>query len=230
VQEAAIWGRGQRARANDAAFTNGIAAHAFELDDYHNAKAHPGAVVVPAALAIAERVDASGEDCLLAIVIGYETLIRTAMVLDPIATRKRGWHLTGVAGTLGAAAACASLLRLDAEHTACALGLAGTQSSGLFAFNADGAMSKRFHAGRAAQAGVVAAELAARGFTGPTAFYEADDGGLLRAFSDAPVKERLVTGLGDIYEATQISFKPYSCCGSTHAYIDVFVFSAYESD
>jgi 2-methylcitrate dehydratase PrpD len=91
----------------------------------------------------------------------------------------RGWHLTGACGPFGAAAACAILLGLDAERTAWALGLAGTQGAGLWAFNADGTMSKRLHAGKAAHSGVLAAELAAAGFSGPTQIYETQDGGFL---------------------------------------------------
>jgi 2-methylcitrate dehydratase PrpD len=96
----------------------------------------------------------------------------------------RGWHLTGTCGTFGAAAAAAVILGLDAETTASALGLAGTQSAGLWAFNADGAMSKRIHPGRSAQSGVVAALLAARGFEGPRHILEAPDGGFPAATSD----------------------------------------------
>ncbi len=218
---ASVWGAPVPSlRAADAALVNGVAAHSFELDDYHQAKIHPGAVVIPAALALGEALDAPGPALITAIAAGYEVMTRTALALDPVAARLRGWHLTGVCGPLGAAAACASLLGLDTERTARALGLGGTQGSGLFAFNADGSMSKRFHPGRAACAGVLAAELAAGGFDGPTQIYEADDGGFLRTFSDASKPERLTTGLGAAYYTDAIAFKPYSCCGSLHGYID----------
>lgn len=218
---ASIWGSPDlRVRAADAALANGVAAHAFELDDYHNVKIHPGAPVIPAAIALGERIDANGVDLITAVAAGYETMIRTAAAIGPLAGRLRGWHLTGVCGTLGAAAACASLLDLNEEHTAWALGLAGTQSAGLFAFNADGAMSKRLHPGRSAQAGVFAAELAARGFTGPTQVYETADGGLLSTMSGSQNVAALTHGLGTQYLSEEINFKPYSCCGSTHAYID----------
>ena len=185
MQRASAWGEpAPTLRAADAALTNGVAAHALEIaDDYHNAKVHPGAAVIPAALALAEALDLDGVAVMTAIAAGYETMIRTALALGPIPARLHGWHLTGVTGTLGAAAAAASPLGLDAERTTWALGLAGTQSAGLFAFNADGAMSKRIHAGRAAHAGVFAAEIAARGYTGPTSVYEFDDGGILKTFA-----------------------------------------------
>lgn len=219
--KARAWGAGRPAlRAADAAMVNGTAAHAFELDDYHNSKLHPGAVVIPAALAIAEEQHVSGERLVTAIAAGYEVMIRSSLALQPSAARLRGWHLTGVCGPFGAAAACALLLGFDAERTAWALGLAGTQGAGLWAFNADGTMSKRLHAGKAAHSGVLAAELAASGFTGPTQIYEFHDGGFLKAHSDASDPAPLTQDLGRVYHLDTTAIKPYSCCGSTHAYVD----------
>ena len=217
---ATVWGEaGPSLRPADAALVNGVAAHAFELDDFI-AKLHPGAVVVPAALALGERLDSAGNALETAVVAGYEVMVRASRALDPNAARLRGWHLTGVCGPLGAAAAGAVLLGLDEEAAAWALGLGATQGSGLFAFNADGAMSKRLHPGRAAHAGVMAAELAAMGFTGPASVLETDDGGFLDAFSDAAEPERLLEGLGREWAVEQVYFKPYSCCGSLHSYVD----------
>ena len=219
--EATVWGDANATlRAADAAMVNGIAAHAFELDDYHNAKLHPGAVVIPAAIAVAERLNSTGAELVTAIAAGYEVMIRSSLALNPSAARLRGWHLTGVCGPFGAAAACASLMKLGAEQCAWALGLGGTQGAGLWAFNADGTMSKRLHAGKAAHAGVLAAELAQMGFTGPTQIYEYADGGVLKAFSDASDPAPLTHDLGGTYHLDKTSIKPYSCCGSTHSYID----------
>ena len=219
--ECSAWGEARASlRAADAALVNGTAAHAFELDDYHNAKLHPGAVVVPAALALAEKIGATGKRLVTAIVAGYEVMIRSSLALNPSATRLRGWHLTGVCGPFGAAAAGASLLGLNDEQTAWALGLGGTQGAGLWAFNADGTMSKRLHAGKAAHSGVLAAELAALGFTGPTQIYEYQDGGVLKAFSDASDPAPLTKDLGGVYQLDATAIKPYSCCGSTHSYVD----------
>ncbi len=219
--EATVWGEtAPSLRASDAALVNGTAVHAFELDDYHQAKLHPGAVVIPAAVAMVEKLGLNGEQLVTAIAAGYEVMIRSSLALNPSAARLRGWHLTGVCGPLGAAAACASLLKLNEEQTAWALGLAGTQGSGLWAFNADGTMSKRFHAGRAAQSGVMAAELAALGFTGPTQIYEFHDGGVLKAFSDASDPAPLTRDLGKVFHLDATSIKPYSCCGSAHSYVD----------
>jgi len=217
---ATVWGESQPSlRPADAALVNGVATHAFELDDFI-AKLHPGAAVVPAALALGERLDAGGAEIETAVVAGYEVMVRASRALDPNAARLRGWHLTGVCGPLGAAAAGAVLFGLDEEATAWALGLGATQGSGLFAFNADGAMSKRLHPGRAAHAGVMAAELAAMGFTGPASVLETDDGGFLDAFSDAASPDRLLEGLGSEWAVEQVYFKPYSCCGSLHSYVD----------
>ena len=219
--EAHVWGEARPSlRAADAALVNGTAAHAFELDDYHNAKLHPGAVVVPAAIAVAEKLNSTGAELVTALAAGYEVMIRSSLALNPSAARLRGWHLTGVCGPFGAAAACASLLKLNTEQTAWALGLAGTQGAGLWAFNADGTMSKRLHAGKAAHWGVLAAELAQLGFTGPTQIYEFEDGGVLKAFSDASDPAPLTRDLGAVYHLDQTSIKPYCCCGSTHSYVD----------
>jgi len=206
-------------RPGDAALLNGVAAHAFELDDF-SAKLHPGAVVLPAALAVAEARGASLADLETATALGYETMIRVSLALDPNKARLRGWHLTGVVGPLGAAVAVAKLLGLGPEQTRWALGLAATQGAGLFAFNADGAMSKRLHPGKAAQSGLLAADLAQRGFTGPATVLEVEDGGYLRAFSDHWSIEPLGDGLGQDWRLMGTNFKPYACCGSVHAYVD----------
>jgi 2-methylcitrate dehydratase PrpD len=222
--EATVWGENlPTLRAADAALVNGVAAHGFELDDYHAAKLHPGAVVIPAAMALGEKLDSNGETLVTAIAAGYEVMIRSSLALNPSAARLRGWHLTGICGPFGAAAAGAVLLGLDAERTAWALGLGGTQGAGLWAFNADGSMSKRFHAGRAAYSGVLAAELAAAGFTGPASIYEFHDGGVLKAYSDAADPAPLTAELGTVFRLDNSRIKPYSCCGSTHSYVDAAI-------
>jgi 2-methylcitrate dehydratase PrpD len=217
---ARLWGNAEATmRPADAALVNGVAAHAFELDDF-SAKLHPGAVVLPAALAVAEARGSSLEDLLVATALGYETMIRISLALDPNKARLRGWHLTGVVGPLGATIAVAKLMGLTPEQTVWALGLAATQGAGLFAFNADGAMSKRLHPGRAAQSGIMAAELAAKGFTGPGTVLEVEDGGYLRAFSDDWTLEPITEGLGEDWRLLDVNFKPYACCGSVHCYVD----------
>lgn len=219
-EEATLWANDFQGPAANVALGLGTMIHSFDFDDYHNAKLHPGAAVLPAALAMAEKEGSSGKDLLTAMVAGYETMIRVSLATGPASSRQRGWHLTGTCGTFGAAAAAGKILHLDPEGMASALGLAGTQSAGLWAFTADGSESKRFHPGRAAQSGILAALLAKQGFRGPTQILEAKDGGFCQATSDSFDLRRLTAGLGKKYEAEEVVLKPYSCCGSLHSTID----------
>lgn len=221
--EAALWGRGTRVAAVNSVLAAGTAIHSFDFDDHSRAKIHPGAVVVPVVLGLGQRDRVHGDVLLTALVAGYETMNRVSLAANPGRARMRGWHLTGAAGTLAAAAAASVVLGLDAKTTASALGLAGTQSAGLWAFTADGAMSKRLHPGRAAQSGVMAALLAQRGFLGPRQILEAEDGGLLFAMSDAFRPGEITRGLGSEWRADANCFKPHSCCGSNHACVDAAI-------
>ncbi|SPC12279.1 MmgE/PrpD family protein [Cupriavidus oxalaticus] len=218
--EAALWGGGVRISAVNSVLAGGTAIHGFDFDDHSRAKIHPGALVVPVALALAERQRSRGEVILAAMAAGYETMNRVSQAANPGRARMRGWHLTGTTGTLAAAATASVMLGLDADTTASALGLAGTQSAGTWAFTADGGMSKRMHPGRSAQAGVMAALLAQRGFAGPHYILEAEDGGLLFGMSDTPRPEKLTEELGSRWHADETCFKPHACCGSNHACID----------
>jgi len=148
---------------------------------------------------------------------------RVSQAANPGRARMRGWHLTGTCGTFAAAATASVILGLDAATTASALGLAGTQSAGLWALTADGSMSKRMHPGRAAQNGVAAALLAARGFEGPRHILEAEDGSFLFGMSDAPRPERITEGLGSLWHTDATCFKPHACCGSNHACVDAAI-------
>ncbi|GAA5233895.1 MmgE/PrpD family protein [Verticiella sediminum] len=218
--EAALWGGGERISVLNSVLAGGTAIHSFDFDDHSRAKIHPGALVVPVVLALGERQRADGAVMLAAMAAGYEAMNRVSQAANPGRARMRGWHLTGTAGTFAAAAAASVMLGLDADTTASALGLAGTQSAGTWAFTADGGMSKRMHPGRSAQAGVMAALLAQRGFAGPRYILEAEDGGLLFGMSDAPRPALLVEGLGRRWHADETCFKPHACCGSNHACID----------
>ena len=160
---ASVLGTGLRRSPEVAAFVNGGLSHIVEMDDLHRASVlHPGAVVIPAALAAAEIADASGGEFLAAVVAGYEVAIRIGEAVGK--RHYRYFHNTATCGVFGAAAAAGWLLGLDADQMVWAFGNAGTQACGLWEFNADGAMSKHLHAGRAAAAGLVAAELGGRGF------------------------------------------------------------------
>lgn len=218
--EAGLWCGGTRLNAGNSALAAATAVHSFDFDDHSRAKIHPGAIVVPVALAMAERGGVSGERILAAMAAGYETMNRISQAANPSRARMRGWHLTGTCGSFAAAATASVMLGLDASTTASALGLAGTQSAGLWAFTADGSMSKRLHPGRAAQAGIHAALLAAKGFTGPRHILEAEDGGFLFAMSDTPRPWMVTENLGRRWHTEETCFKPHACCGSNHACVD----------
>lgn len=221
--EVGLWGAHQRVSVGHSVLASGTAVHSFDFDDHSRAKIHPGAIVIPVALAVGEREKAPGSVVMAAIAAGYETMNRVSQAANPSRARMRGWHLTGTCGTFAAAATASVILGLDAQTTASALGLAGTQSAGLWAFTTDGSMSKRMHPGRAAQDGVTAALLAQRGFEGPRYILEAEDGGFLFAMSDTPRPGRISEGLGRVWHSDATCFKPHACCGSNHACVDAAI-------
>ncbi|HXD55810.1 MAG TPA: MmgE/PrpD family protein [Solirubrobacteraceae bacterium] len=172
--ECTVVGRAGRLPARDAALVNGTASHALDFDDVNmRVVCHVSAAVVGAALALGERLDASGEELLAAYVAGYETASRVAVAIGP-EPYLRGFHATGTVGAFGAAAACARLLGLDPGATARALGIAASGAAGVK--RNFGTMTKPLHAGRACETGLLAAELAGRGFTAATDAIEADQG------------------------------------------------------
>ena len=219
-EESTLWLQGFKGPSTTISLGLGVMIHSFDFDDYHNAKIHPGAVVVPAAITVGERLGACGKSVLTAMVAGYETMIRVSLATGPVSSRLKGWHLTGTTGTFAAAAAAGNLLGLNEDEMASALGMAGTQSAGLWAFIADGAMSKRFHPGRSSQSGVMAALLAQKGYKGPTKILEAEDGGFCKATSDRVNFSLATEGLGKRFLSNDVTIKPYSCCGSIHSSID----------
>jgi 2-methylcitrate dehydratase PrpD len=218
--EAGLWGGQTRVSVGNSVLAAGTAIHSFDFDDHSRAKIHPGALVLPVVLALGQREGADGATVMAAMAAGYETMNRVSQAANPSRTRMRGWHLTGTTGTFAAAAAASVILGLDAATTASALGLAGTQSAGLWAFTADGGMSKRMHPGRSAEAGVTAALLAARGFDGPRYILEAEDGSFLFGMSDSPRPGMITQGLGTVWHTDATCFKPHACCGSNHACVD----------
>lgn len=219
---ARLWGTPLRERPATAALLNGIAAHALELDDSDGCD-HSGAVVVPAVLAAASLRPASGADIVRATLLGYEVARR---VMDAsggyAACNAAGWHSTGTCGSFGAAAAAAAVLRLDEREHAWALGLAGSFTGGVWAFIDDGAMSKRLHAGRAAENGLTSAALARAGFTGPLNIFEAEWGGYFSTYVPATASPpELVAALGETWRVSQASIKPHASCRDTHSAVDV---------
>jgi 2-methylcitrate dehydratase PrpD len=199
---------------NFAALANGTMMHALDVDDGHRAASgHPGAAVVPAVLAVGEELGSSGEEVITAIAAGYDGMAKTAMSVQT-SHRERGFHATATTGCIGAAAAVATLYDLDTDGVADAIGLGGTQAGGLFEFMAEGSSAKRFHPGRAALAGILAAGMAANGFDGPDTIIEGKDG-FARAFADEYDLSQF-ENLGDPFEVTQNYLKPYPACRHIH--------------
>ena len=216
-----VWGDPGKYPLATAAMINAMLAHTLELDDVHTAsKTHGSASLIPAAWSCAEYLGKSGKDFLLAVVCGYETVNRVGMAFGVSAHRNRGWHATATCGVFGCAAACAKLLDLSVDQIVSALGMAGTQSSGVWAFLGDGSNCKILHPARAAADGIEAAFLAKAGMTGPEHIFDAKDGGLLYAMSDGGDVSKLSQGLGEVYEILNMDMKPYPCCRSAHCAID----------
>jgi 2-methylcitrate dehydratase PrpD len=205
----------------DAALVNGSAAHGEDFDDtFEGGPIHAGAAIVPAALALAEHRGLQGSAVIKGIVVGMEFACRGSMVA-PQAIHRAGFHPSGVLCALGAAAAGAAMLGLASRPIAHALGIAGSFASGIIEYLADGAWTKRFHPGWAAQAGIRAALLAEAGFTGPLSVLEGTHG-FYKAFapSKPPDFQVLLGELGTRYVIDGIAFKPYACGTMTHPYID----------
>jgi 2-methylcitrate dehydratase PrpD len=218
--QSTIFGMGRKTSPAGAVLVNSTACHAFELDDIHKlAMFHPGSIAVPVALALGEvRPGSTGRDMITALVAGYEVSLRVG-VAATMALFFRGYHPQATLGTFTAGATAARMLNLDEEQTLHALGIAATQAAGLMAAQ-EGAMVKRMHSGRAAQSGVYAALLAARGFTGIVDVIEAGYGGFLSTISGNPDTEKLVTELGARWETAQVGFKPYASVTSIHTSLD----------
>ena len=222
--EATVMAVGRVTSAWDAALANGTFAHALELDDDHRvAVLHPGAVVVPAALAAAEASRASGLAFLRALLVGYEVTCRLGEVFRG-SQFHHGVHPTALCGVFGAAAAAAVSMGLERDACVQALGIAGTQASGLTEWRADGSWIKRLHPGRAAQSGVLAARLAQEGFTGPATILEGE-GGFFRAFSYGETMDvdAMTRGLGADFRALGTAIKPYPCCRFEHGAVDLAI-------
>jgi 2-methylcitrate dehydratase PrpD len=216
-----IWGRSETLPAPHAALVNGTASHALELDDFGGC-GHSGAVVIPAVCALAGRGGVSGKEALTAIIAGYDIAAR---VLEGAGGYRPhndlGWHSSGTCGSFGAAAGAAKVLKLDHERFAHALGIAGTFTGGIWAFLADGAMTKRFHPGKASENGLSAALLAQSGMTGPRHVLDAEWGGFFSTYARGiATPELTLKGLGTEFRIARSGMKPYACCRGLHATLD----------
>jgi len=203
-----------------AALANGTAAHSLELDDVVNeASLHPGVAVIPAALAAAQMTGSSGTDFITALVAGYEVAVKLGIALNPAAHYAQGFHPTGTCGTLGAAVAAAKLMSPEKNTMIHALGIAGSQAAGLMEFLADGAFTKRLHAGWAAHSGLMAALLAGEQFSGPATVIEGQFG-FLHAYSPQSDAAKLLKTWGRPFEVMRTSIKPHACCRYKQGPID----------
>jgi 2-methylcitrate dehydratase PrpD len=214
---ARVIGSGRRTSVSQAVLIGATAGHGFEMDDIHAAAhLHAGSLALPTALAVADALaPVDGRSLIAAVAAGYEVGYRVALA----ATGKlfmRGFHFQGACGPFVAAATAANLLRLAPSEARNALGIAGSFGGGLMAAQ-EGAMSKRLHSGHAAQAGVMAAMLALRGFTGIPNVLEAEYGGFLSTYSGEPKLENLTAGLGTHWEILNVGFKPYATAASVQS-------------
>jgi len=214
-------GHSARLSAADAALLNGTAAHGEDFDDtFEGGPVHSGAVIVPAVFAIAERENLSGERVMLGISAGTEVLCRLSLVA-PKAIHRAGFHPTAVLGALAASFAVGVAAGAGARGLKEALGIAGSTASGIIEYLGDGSWTKRMHAGWAAQSGMRASLLGRAGFVGPRAVLEGEHG-FFKAFAPSvtPEFDRLFQGLGQVWLAEAISFKPYPCGTMAQPYID----------
>jgi 2-methylcitrate dehydratase PrpD len=218
-EEATALGLDRRVGAGAAALANGATMHALDFDDTHEVTLiHSSVVVAPTVLAVGEATGTGGAELLAAAIAGYEVSARIGLA-SPGGLHRRGFHPTPVCGVFAAAAAAARLRGLSAEQTANALGIAGSQASGLMEYLADGSQTKPLHAGWAAHAGITAAALAAHGATGPASVLEGRFG-LLASHLGEFDAAALGAELGSRWETTQIAFKAYPCCHLSHSVLD----------
>lgn len=204
-----------------AAAINGTAAHGEDFDNtFEGCPVHSGAVVVPAALAIAEQVKAGGPRAVLAIAAGIEVMCRLGLIADK-SVHKAGFHPTAVLGTFAATVSAAVVRGLGAPAVADGLGIAGSMASGIIEYLADGSSTKRLHAGWAAQSGLRAAALGGAGFSGPKTVFEGTHG-FFSAFAPSikPDFSLLLDDLGRRWVGSKLAFKPYACGTMVQPYID----------
>src|SRR5579863_7830783 len=216
-----VIGHARTLTASGAAFVNGTSAHGEDFDDtFEGGPVHAGAVIVPAVLAACERHNPHGNMALSGIAVGTEVLCRLSLVV-PKAVHKAGFHPTAIFGAMGAAAGVGAALGLGAKQIVDALGIAGSMAGGIIEYLAEGAWTKRLHAGWAAQSGIRAALLARQGFVGPRTVFEGVHG-LFHGFAHTTQGnyEALTGDFGTRWVTDTLAFKPYPCGTMTHPYID----------
>lgn len=229
--QALVWGTGARVGALEAAFVNGVAANVLDFDDCtDNLGGHPSSPILPALIALAEEAGASGRDVLTAYVVGFE--IETCLGRGVnFHHYEKGWHPTATLGVFGAAAACAKLMRLDEQRTTHALGLCASLAAGVKSNL--GSMAKPMHVGNCSRNGLLAARLAAEGFTSNSDALEHHQG-FLEVFNGAGHYDvgRILAKWGTPWdiEMPGIAIKQYPCCLSTQAVVDAMIRLAQDHD
>lgn len=220
---ASVFGHSDGLCATAAAMANGALMHSLEYDDTHIASVvHGGAVAVPVALAIAQEMNASGGDLIAGYLAAWEVMIRLGLSA-PGAFQANGFQITAVGGAIGAALAAARIQNLSKDHTVSALGIAGSQASGLMAFLNDGSTVKALHPGWAAHTGIAAAALAASGMTGPEDVLEGRFGVFDCFAGDDAAAERFaghIEDLGAVWHMPDAAFKLYPCCHYIHPFLE----------
>jgi 2-methylcitrate dehydratase PrpD len=214
-------GHARTLNAASAAFVNGTAAHGEDFDDtFEGGPVHAGAVIVPAVLAACERHNPDGRMALIGIAVGTEVLCRLSLVV-PKAVHKAGFHPTAIFGVMGAAAGVGAALGLNARQIVDALGIAGSMAGGIIEYLAEGAWTKRLHAGWAAQSGIRAALLARGGFVGPRTVFEGVHG-LFHGFAHTTQGDydALTRDFGGRWVTDTLAFKPYPCGTMAQPYLD----------
>jgi len=216
--DATIIPYGDKTSITNASLVNAALSHFLELDDIHKkAMYHPGIPVIPAVLALSEKLNKTGKDIITGIVMGYETGIRIGIAINP--SHFRIWHTTGTAGTFASAAATGKILDLSEKQLIDALGNAGTQAAGLWEFINDGAMTKPLHPAKAAQNGLLSSLLAQKGFTGPSRIIEGKQG-FATATSKETNLESITADLGNYYCMGDMGFKVHAGCRHTNSPVD----------
>jgi 2-methylcitrate dehydratase PrpD len=222
VPESTVVGARVRVGAANAVLANGTLAHGLDFDDTReDAIVHTGCVAVSAALAVGEAVGASGRAMLEGVIAGVEVMCRLGLAV-PGRLHARHFHPTGVTSSFAAAAVAGKLRGLDEDALVRALGICGSQASGIIEYLADGSSTKRLHPGWGAHAGLVAVELARAGFTGPESVLEGEHGfyqALAGGVDDARLDAELAS-LGHVWELAALTFKPYPCGSIAQPYMD----------
>ena len=227
--EATLLPDGDTRPAEHAALRNGIYAHSLDFDDTHRESSlHPGAPVVPATLAMAEREGTSADRFLAAVDVGYDVACGLGRAVTPDAHYDRGFHITATCGTFGATAAAGVVAGLSREQLAHAFGLNGSQAAGSLQFLANGAWNKRLHPGLAARRAVTAVTLAQAGVVGAAAPIEGDNGFFV-GYTDEPNPAALAD-LEDRHAVLETGLKPYPCCRYMHPALDAVIDIAAEVD